>query len=217
LNVLFINWEKYMLRLPVFLISLGLFLTLTSNVSAEGSGIYVGSIVGTSLRPDTAVSSPSLGTETMEFSPGFTFGGFVGYDFGNNIRLEGELSYRENEIRTGGGKDPQALASSMMFNGYYDIPLMKPLSLYLGGGLGVATAQLEAVSLGQTMDANESMFAYQLEAGINCNFRPNVNFSLGYRFFDASDPEFVLPAGQRVRMELETHEFILKMRYLFNL
>lgn len=205
-------------RLTTFLISLGLFLTLTSNVCAEGSGIYVGGIVGTSLRPDTALSSPSLGTETMEFSPGYTFGGFVGYDFGNYFRLEGELSYRENEIRTGGGQDPQAATSSMMFNGYYDFfPFKNSFEVYLGGGLGVATAQLETISLGQAIDANESVFAYQLEAGVGWNYNPKANFSLGYRFFDASDPEFVLPAGQRVRMELETHEFILKMRYLFNL
>jgi opacity protein-like surface antigen len=91
------------------------------------------------------------------------------------------------------------------------------LSLYLGGGLGVATAQLETISLGQTIDASETVFAYQLEAGFDWNYNPKTNFSLGYRFFDTANPEFVLPAGQRVRMELETHEFILKMRYLFNL
>jgi opacity protein-like surface antigen len=215
-----------MSRLPTFLISLGLCLTFTSNVCAEGNGIYIGANVGAALRSDTLLESPSLGSEPMEFSSGYTFGGFVGYDFGNNFRLEGELSYRENEIRTGGGEDPQAGTSAMMFNGYYDLPLAKPFnglpfikyfSLYLGGGLGVATAQLETISLGQTIDANESMFAYQLEAGIGWNYNPKATFSLGYRFFDAADPEFVLPAGQRVRMELENHEFILKMRYLFNL
>ncbi len=42
-------------RLPAFFISLGLFLALTSNVYAEGSGIYFGGIVGTSLRPDTTL------------------------------------------------------------------------------------------------------------------------------------------------------------------
>ena len=205
-------------RLLALLISLGLLLTFTSNVYAEeGNGLYVGGIVGSSLQPDTSLSSPSLGSEVLEFYPGYTFGGFVGYDFGNHFRLEGELSYRENRIRNGGGEDPQAIASAMMFNGFYDVPLMKPLSLYLGGGFGVATAQLETVSLGQVIDANESVFAYQLEAGINCNFRPNVNFSLGYRYFGASNPEFVLPAGQRVQMALENHEFIMKMRYLFNL
>ncbi len=204
-------------RLPAFFISLGLFLTFTSNVYAEGSGIYIGGIAGTSLRSDSLLSSPSLGTQTMEFHPGYTFGGFVGYDFGNNFRMEGELSYRENEIRTGGGKDPQAATSTMMFNGFYDVPSKTRLKLYFGGGLGVATAQLETISLGQAIDTNETLFAYQLEAGIGWNYNPKVTFSLGYRFFDAANPEFVLPAGQRVRMQLETHELILKMRYLFNL
>jgi len=204
-------------RLPAFFISLGLFLALTSNVYAEGSGIYFGGIVGTSLRPDTTLSSPSLGTQEMEFHPGYTFGGFVGYDFGNNLRLEGEISYRENRIRTGGGEDPQAGTSSIMLNGYYELPLTQPLNLYFGGGLGMATAQLETISLGQAIDANETVFAYQLETGIGWNYNPKVNFSLGYRFFDTADPEFVLPAGQRVRMDLENHELIFKMRYLFNL
>jgi len=204
-------------RLPAFFISLGLFLALTSNVYAEGSGIYFGGIVGTSLRPDTTLSSPSLGTQEMEFEPGYTFGGFVGYDFGNNLRLEGEISYRENRIRTGGGEDPQAGTSSIMLNGYYELPLTQPLNLYFGGGLGMATAQLETISLGQAIDANETVFAYQLETGIGWNYNPKVNFSLGYRFFDTADPEFVLPAGQRVRMDLENHELIFKMRYLFNL
>lgn len=204
-------------RLPAFFISLGLFLTLASNVYAEGSGIYFGGIAGASLRPDTTLSSPSL-AQTMDFDVGYTFGGFVGYDFGNNLRLEGEISYRENEIRTGGGEDPQAGTSSIMLNGFYDgIPFLKSFEVYLGGGLGVATAQLETISLGQAIDASETVFAYQLEAGIDWNYNPKATFSLGYRFFDTADPEFVLPAGQRVRMDLENHEFILKMRYLFNL
>ena len=206
-------------RLLALFISLGLLLTLTSGVYAEGkgNGIYIGGIVGTTLRPDTALTSQALGTELMEFQPGLTFGGFLGYDFGNNFRLEGELSYRENTIRTGGGEDPQAATSSMMFNGFYDVLLMKPVYLYVGGGLGVATAQLKTISLGQTINIGENVFAYQLESGISCNFRPNVNFSLGYRFFNTADPELVLPAGQRVRMELENHELILRMRYMFNL
>ena len=205
-------------RLTAFFISLGLFLTLTSNVYAEGSGIYVGGIAGASLRPDTTLSSPSLGSQPMDFDVGYTFGGFVGYDFGNNLRLETEISYRENEIRTGGGADPQAGTSSIMLNGFYDgIPFLKSFEVYLGGGLGVATAQLETIFQGQAIDVDESVFAYQLEAGIDWNYNPKATFSLGYRFFDTADPEFVLPAGQRAKMDLTTHEFILKMRYLFNL
>ena len=204
-------------RQSAFLITLVLFLSLATNVYAEGSGIYVGGSVGATLRPDTTLSSPSLGSQTIDFDVKYTFGGFVGYDFGNNFRLETEVSYRENDIRNGGGEDPQAGTSAFMLNGYYDFPIMKSFDLYFGGGVGVATAQLETISLGQTIDANENVFAYQLETGIGWNINPNVNFSLGYRFFDTADPEFVLPAGQRVRMGLKNHELVLKMRYLFNL
>lgn len=204
-------------RQSAFLINLVLFLALTTNVYAEGNGIYVGGTVGASHRPDTTLSSPSLGSQAIDFDVKYTFSGFVGYNFGNNFRLETEVAYRENDIRTGGGEDPQAGTSAFMLNGYYDLPIMKSFDLYFGGGVGVATAQLETVSLGQAIDANENVFAYQLETGIGWNINPNVNFSLGYRFFDASDPEFVLPAGQRVRMGLKNHELILRMRYLFNL
>ena len=207
-----------MRRLPALLIYLGLFLTFASNAWSEGRGIYVGGIVGASLQTDTPLFSPTLGTVNMEFHPGYTFGGFAGYDFGNDFRMEGELSYHENSIRTGGGgDDPQAVSSSIMLNGFYDITLVKALSLYLGGGLGIATAQLETISLSQVIDASESVFAYQLEAGFGWNYNPKTTFSLGYRFFDATDPEYVLATGHRVRMALENHEFILKMRYLFNL
>lgn len=204
-------------RWSALLIHLTLFLSLTTQAFAEGNAIYIGGSAGLTLRSDTQLSSPTLGTQVMEFTPGYTFGGYVGYDFGNNLRLEWEFSYHENRIRTGGGKDPQAVTSAMMFNGYYDIPVQEPWNLYLGGGLGVATAQLETISLGQAIDANESLFAYQVEAGVSWTYNPKMTFNLGYRFFDAADPEFVLPAGQRVQMNLSNHEFILKVRYLFNL
>jgi len=201
-------------------------LTLSTNAYAEGSGIYVGGIAGLSVRSDTILSSPALGNQVMEFSPGYTFGGFVGYDFESPFRVELEFSYHENRIRTGGGGDPQAVTSNMMLNGFYDLPLSKPFNnlpftkyfnLYFGGGVGVATAQLETISLGLPIDANESLFAYQAEMGLGWNYNPKVNFSVGYRFFDTADPEFILSTGQRARMELENHELILKMRYIFNL
>lgn len=206
-----------MRRLPG-LISLGLILALATNVYAAGSGLYVGGLAGASIRPDTLLVSPSLGSEIVEFQPGFTFGGFLGYDFGNHLRLEGELSYRENVIRTGGGDDPQAGTSSMMLNVFYDFyPFKKEFEIYVGGGLGVATAQLDTTSLGRAMNENDNVFAYQLEAGIGWNIIPNATFTLGYRFFDTADPEFVLSSGPTVRIGLLNHEVIVKMRYLFHL
>jgi len=203
-------------RLPC-LISLGFILALTTNAYAEG-GLYAGVLFGANHRPDTFLTSPGLGSEKMEFEPGYTLGGFMGYDFGNHFRMEGELSYRENNIRTGGGTSPQAGTSAMMFNIFYDsIPYKESYGIYLGGGLGVVTAQLQTISLGQDMNENQNVFAYQLEAGVGWNITPNATFTLGYRFLDPSDPEFELSTGPRIRIELIHHEAILKLRYRFNL
>jgi len=193
-----------------------LFAALTTPVHA--GGIYFGTSVGVTLRPDTTLTSPSLGSARIEFNSGFTFAGFLGYDFDGPLRLESEIAYRENGIRTGAGEAPQAGASALMFNGFYDFsPFKNSFEIYFGGGIGAATAQLTTISLGQALDESVTVFAYQLEAGFGWNFRSNFNFSLGYRFFDTAEPEFVLSTGPRLRMDLSNHEFILKLRYRFDL
>ncbi len=193
-----------------------LFMALTAP--AHAGGIYIGTSGGVTNRPDTTLTSPSLGSVGIVFDSGFTLGGFLGYDFDGPLRLESEITYRENEIRTGGGIAPQAGTSALMFNGFYDFsPFKNSFEIYFGAGIGAATAQLTTISLGQVLDESETVFAYQLEAGFGWNFRSNFNFSLGYRFFDTAEPEFVLSTGPRLRMDLENHEVIMKLRYRFDL
>ena len=77
--------------LPVFILS-G-FLVFNSNGFAETpkTGLYVGAQVGGVFRPDTRLTSSTLGSEKVEFKPGYTFGGFLGYDFGRGIGLKARL------------------------------------------------------------------------------------------------------------------------------
>lgn len=199
---------------------LGLYLISPEPVYSETqkSGLYVGGLVGGTFRPDTRIISTGLGHETAEFKPGFTFGGMLGYDFGQGIRIEGEISYHENAIRTGGGKDPQAGTSTMMLNAFYDLyPFKDDFEIYFGAGFGVATAQLESFSLGRQLNESETIFAYQLEGGIGFNVTPLATFTLGYRYFDTDDPDFQLNDGNLVTMGWSNHEVILKMRYRFPL
>jgi len=198
------------------LIFLTLFAALTTP--AHAGGVYFGTSVGMTHRPDTTLTSPSLGSARMVFDSGYTFAGFLGYDFDGPLRLESEIAYRENEIRTGGGIAPQAGTSALMFSGFYDFsPFKNSFEIYFGGGIGAATAQLTTISLGQALDESAMVFAYQLEAGFGWNFRSSFNFSLGYRFFNTAEPEFVLSTGPQLRMDLSNHEFIIKLRYRFDL
>lgn len=199
---------------------LGLTLIFASGARAEheNTGLYVGGLMGSSFFNDTRLSSPTLGNDDADFKPGFTFGALLGYDFGQGLRLEGEVSYRENILKSGGGKDPQVGISGMMFNVYYDFfPFKNQFEVYAGGGLGPATAQLETISLGRSINEDETVLAYQLETGIGYNVTPLATFTLGYRYFDAGDPDFQLNDGSRVTMSLSSHEILLKMRYRFPL
>jgi len=201
------------------LICLILFSALTAP--AHAGGIYFGNSVGVTHRPDTTLTSPSLGSARIVFDSGITLAGFLGYDFDGPLRLESEISYRKNEILTSGGITgitPQAGTSALMFNGFYDFfPFKNSFEIYFGGGIGAATAQLTTRSLGRFLNESVTVFAYQLEVGFGWNFYSNFNFSLGYRFFNTAEPEFVLSTGPRLRMDLSNHEFILKLRYRFDL
>ena len=95
-----------------------------------------------------------------------------------------------------------------MFNAFYDFyPFHNNFEIYFGGGAGLATAQLETFSLGRFLDENETIFAYQLEAGIGYNVTPLATFTLGYRYFDAGDPDFQLVDGSLVTMDSPLTKF----------
>lgn len=198
---------------------LALFLTFTTNVYAEKkSGLYIGSQVGGTTQPDTTLSSLTLGNENVELKTGYAFGGMLGYDFGKWLRVEGEMSYHENGLRTDGGGDPQVGISVMMLNAFYDFyPSQENFEIYLGGGFGVAAVQLETNTLSQWIDESDNVFAYQLETGIGYNVTPEATFTLGYRYLDGGDPEFQLSSGARVTMGWSSHEVVLKLRYRFPL
>ncbi|NIQ01884.1 MAG: outer membrane beta-barrel protein [Nitrospinaceae bacterium] len=180
-------------------------------------GFYFGGWIGGTIRSDTPLEKIGVATQKTEFEPGYTLGAFLGYNFGNNFRAEWEIGYRENVLRTGEGKDPQAGTSAIMINGFYDYHLNPNLELYAGGGLGVATSQLETISLGNDLDESEDVFAYQLEAGVAWDISKTLHFTIGYRFFNSADPEFRLDSGEVFRMNLTNQEILLKMRYLFKL
>lgn len=200
---------------------LALLLTLTTNVYAEQkTGLYVGAQVGGTTQSDTTLASPTLANETVELKTGYTFGGMLGYDFGQGLRVEGEMTYHENGLRTDGGGDPQVVISVMMLNAFYDFhPLqnVKDFAIYGGGGFGVATVQLETNTLSQWINEGDNVFAYQFETGIGYSVTPEATFTLGYRYLDGGDPEFLLDSGDRVTMGWTSHEMVLKLRYRFPL
>jgi len=99
------------------------------------------------------------------------------------------------------------------------VPLLEPLSFYMGGGLGMASTKAETtngVSRGSERVYN---FAYQAGAGLGYALTDYVSLSFGYRYVNLGSDDLELqtgpnPAGE-LSLDLAVHEFATTIRVNF--
>ena len=80
-----------------------------------------------------------------------------------------------------------------MANGYYDFDAGDNWAPFLMAGIGGAKINLDATSVAGvavTYDESDTVFAYQVGAGIGYNLSPTTAVNFQYRFFGTSDPSF---------------------------
>ncbi len=138
--------------------------------------------------------SVSDGVTTAPFSPNLEedwLGGVgLGYATRNGFRLEGELSYRQNDweptaldaFETSASGDATSLA--LMGNLLYDFNREGRFQPYLGVGVGAARVN---VGIEGADEAEDTTVAYQGMAGIAYAATDRLTFDLGYRYFTAPD------------------------------
>ncbi|MEG9883892.1 MAG: outer membrane beta-barrel protein [Hyphomicrobiales bacterium] len=64
---------------------------------AGQEGLYMEGLFGGTFAADTKIQGDNF-TYKNKFDTGYAFGGAAGYDFGNGLRIEGEVSYRNVSI-----------------------------------------------------------------------------------------------------------------------
>ena len=200
----------------------------------SSSGIYVGIGGGLSLLDDTNFNI--LGTVNVEneYDPGVMFGGFVGYDFGQvwtygGVRVEGQLSYHDNDIDVHsvaalGGNQPgstgDASAIAFMANLYHDFLPKSRFRPYIGFGLGLAVIDFSdfgIAAIPSVMDDDDTAFAWQAMAGASYDITKNITFGLEYRYFSA-DAELTSTAGTgsvTSDIDYDSHIVMGRLRYRF--
>lgn len=184
---------------------------LASVPSAEAQW-YVSGNVGAAILGDADVTDTFTGgniTAEVEFDTGLGLSGAVGHAWGN-FRLEGEFSNRKNDLdaidvqsltiagvlfTALGTADLTGDTSSFGFmaNGWYDVDTGTKWVPFVGAGLGVAKINIDVESVAGVAvvyDESDTVFAYQVGAGIGYKVTPTVTVNLAYRFFGTSDPEF---------------------------
>lgn len=156
------------------------------------------------------------------FNSGLLISGGIGYDFGN-IRAEGVIQYQKNQVNTltipgywadGGG---HVTNESFMLNGYYDISPHSRICPFFTAGVGVDRVKVinlsawnntpSAVNLGSSDD---TVFAWQVGAGLAFAVSEQASVDITYRYFGTSSPDF-----DGVSAEIGSNDITLGLRVNF--
>ena len=164
-------------------------------------GPYISVNLGGAFLNDSDQSQGGYDLETMKFDPGFASSFAGGFNFGM-FRIEGELGYQGNNVdnkydyeyydyyyhddyyddhhHSSNDDSSDLTASSLMGNFYLDFVNPSPVTPFLTAGLGMAT-----VSLFDYYD--DTVFAYQVGAGLAFAINPRMSIDLKYRYFATED------------------------------
>lgn len=189
---------------------------------------YVGLSAGMQFLSDSDLRGATAGD--VEFDNGFVATAALGYmpAFGvpymDNLRLEFEGGYHTSPLqnmRVGGVNTAlggNITAVSYMGNLFYDFRNASRWSPYIGAGAGLANIHLPRTSgLGNT-ENSDNTFAYQLMAGVGYSPAsiPLTEWTLGYRFFSAGEPEFNTAGASKLKVQdINAHSVELGAKFRF--
>lgn len=190
--------------------------TASAQVYIEGHG-------GLNIAFDSDIDDPVDVFEELSYKPGFAIGGAVGYQLSPNWRLEGEITYRRNEVDdfkisgTNFNADGNVDSVAFMANGYFDFANSSLWTPYLAAGIGTAVVSFNDIEVGgaTAIDDEDVVFAFQVGAGIGFEVTPNVTLSLDYRFFGTTDAEITDEADDDDDISYLNSSVWVGLRYTF--
>lgn len=151
-------------------------ITLTPNNSLIADEVYKsGAYAALGLGAGTW-SDMEQGGVTIEFDPGFSYEGTLGYDFGKTFRAD--ITYSgTTSSSTIGAVDVDVLFKSFMANVYVDFPIdNSKFAPFLGFGLGTTEVDAEETcTVAADTDCNTSVFTYGLNGGISYSLNPSTD------------------------------------------
>ncbi len=159
-----------------------------------------------------------VGTASLGYLPPSTMQPF------SNMRIEAEFGYHYNSIDTvqlgaaaSATSKGYAKMISYMGNAYYDFHNTSRMTPYIGAGAGVSQVTISKSSGLNLTGDNDTVFSYQLLAGIAYKpvTLPNTEWSLGYRYFTATDPKFQVAGGTLSVDDLTAHSAEIGARFRF--
>ena len=188
------------LRKLVAVGSIGVMIASTSTIASADKYF---SLFGAYTKVDDFDFQVAPGTVNTEFDDGYGLGIAFGKRLGQNgtknrWRVEGELSYRSNDVDThklnGGalaGSTGKLKNTALMANVFIDFNEPAKFTPYLGAGLGLANVKADGFGVGaipNVLDDDETVLAYQLIAGAGWDVSQKTELFAEYRYFATDDP-----------------------------
>lgn len=194
-------------------------------------GPYASGFIGISAFRDADVTTNQTFFDRVEFDPGLSVGGTAGYDFGY-FRMEGELSYKYANINTihdqgnniqFGSPDGNLGALAMMFNTFLDLHNNSQITPYVGGGIGFASLHLSDTYGTDPINGrlllygadDDTVFAYQVGAGLEFAVNRRLSLDLGYRYFATDTARFNSNSVGATDLKLQSHNGTVGFRIRF--
>jgi opacity protein-like surface antigen len=112
-----------------------------------------------------------------------------GREFGQ-FRVEGELAYQGADIDTinnASVADGDYDLTTVMVNGYYELPVYDAFSVYAMAGVGIAKLSVDTGVGG--FDDSDQAFAYKAGVGMTYNFTEEIAADLGYEYLGVADTD----------------------------
>lgn len=187
-------------------------------------GWYVGGGVGANFAQNSTAHH-ARGDRTIEYDPGLTYLGNVGYGWREGIRVEGEVMHsRSNVVRmlnapANSSYDGQLDNTDLFANVFYDINTNTRFTPYIGAGVGVAFVTADKIGVfsnGGFIDGTETELAYQGIAGVAAKLDKNWSLTADYRYIRSTEPSFKNTLdSSRSSTENASHNVIFGIRYAF--
>lgn len=187
---------------------------------AQDKPFYVSGFLGLNLQQghDFTQSSP-VRSGKIDFDSAPSFGGALGFKLSNNLRLEAEIGYTnqdisalESNIGNSSSVSGDVEAITFLLNGYYDFDLDLPVIPYIGAGAGLgyfdANVNDNGTGLVQNNSGDDLNFIYQVSGGLKYPINEDINLRGAYRYLGSADIGF-----DQTEIDYSSHEIRIGIDY----
>ncbi len=206
---------------------------LATPALARDNAWYVGVEGGAMIVEDINFDiGATTSAGTVDHNYGYDVGGVIGYDLGA-FRIEADVSYRRASVdgyrstlttpyfnsanavanapsgsyNNAGGSSS---ALSFMVNGLLDFGDDDGVQGFVGGGAGVSRVKADyaLTTRGAFLDDSDTVFAWQVVAGLRQPITDNIDVTLKYRFFNADNVKLVDVTGRQFDGRFRSHSIL---------